>query len=57
LQCYFQSHGKRVFLFPPLRERKEDIPLVVKFYPEKYSKSTGKCIQRISANTMRVLED
>jgi formate hydrogenlyase transcriptional activator len=42
---------------PPLRERKEDIPLLVKFYAEKYSKSTGKSIQRISANTMKILED
>ncbi len=42
---------------PPLRERKEDVPLLVKFYAEKYSKSTGKDIQRISTNTMRVLEN
>jgi len=41
---------------PPLRERKEDIPLLVKFYAERFSKSTGKGIQKISTHTMKTLE-
>jgi Nif-specific regulatory protein len=33
---------------PPLRERKEDIPLLVRFFVDRYSKSNEKSIERIS---------
>ena len=42
---------------PPLRERREDIPLLAKFYAERFSKSFGKAIKRIPTNTMKVLEN
>jgi transcriptional regulator with GAF, ATPase, and Fis domain/CHASE2 domain-containing sensor protein len=42
---------------PPLRERREDIPLLAKFYAERFSKSTGKGIKKIPTNTMKVLEN
>jgi transcriptional regulator with GAF, ATPase, and Fis domain len=42
---------------PPLRERREDIPLLVKFYTERFSKRHGKDIRKIPMNTMRVLEN
>ena len=42
---------------PPLRERREDIPLLVRFYTERFSKSHGKDIKKIPTNTMKVLEN
>jgi transcriptional regulator with GAF, ATPase, and Fis domain len=37
---------------PPLRDRKEDIPLLVKFFVDKFSQKTGKNISSISQATM-----
>jgi len=42
---------------PPLRERKEDIPLLVKFYTDKFSISMGKKITVIPKSIMKILED
>jgi len=42
---------------PPLRERPSDIPLLVKFFMNKYSKRMGKRIERIPPETMRALTD
>jgi PAS domain S-box-containing protein len=40
---------------PPLRERKEDIPLLVQHFVEKYTQSEGKTIREISADDMPLL--
>jgi len=40
---------------PPLRERKEDIPLLVKYFVEKFSKAMGKKFDRISQKSMQYL--
>jgi PAS domain S-box-containing protein len=40
---------------PPLRERKEDIPLLVQHFVEKYSQCEGKTIRGISADDMPLL--
>lgn len=42
---------------PPLRERKEDIPLLCQHFLQKYNAKEGKNIQRISPNTMQLLMD
>ena len=42
---------------PPLRQRREDIPLLVKFYADRFGKSHGKPIKRIPANTVKALEE
>ncbi len=41
---------------PPLRERREDIPLLVDFFIKKYSKEMGVAERRISVEAMRILE-
>jgi len=40
---------------PPLRERKEDIPLLVNFFVNKFSQELGKTIRKISKDTMEDL--
>ena len=42
---------------PPLRERKQDIPLIVKFYVEKFGKIHGKGTKEVPEYTMKVLEN
>ncbi len=40
---------------PPLRQRKEDIPLLTKYFIEKYSREFGKEIKQISAYALELL--
>ncbi|MBP2831817.1 sigma 54-interacting transcriptional regulator [Aquimarina sp. U1-2] len=51
----------RLNVFPihniPLRERKEDIPLLAQFFLEKYSSKIGKSFRRISKQTIELLMD
>ena len=42
---------------PPLRERKEDIPLLVKYFTEKFSRKISKNVFVVSNKTMRILQD
>jgi formate hydrogenlyase transcriptional activator len=42
---------------PPLRQRKEDIPLMVEAFIERYSRKLGKQITSIQKETMKVLQD
>ena len=39
---------------PPLRERKEDIPVLVEYFLKKYSREYNKPIRVVSADTMKV---
>ena len=41
---------------PPLRERREDIPLLVKYFAMKYGKTLGKRIETIPQKTMDALQ-
>ncbi|MFZ7112172.1 MAG: sigma-54 interaction domain-containing protein [Desulfatiglandales bacterium] len=41
---------------PPLRQRREDIPLFVEFFTRRLSKRYGKDIQQIPRKTMQALE-
>lgn len=41
---------------PPLRERKEDIPLLVNYFMQKYSAKAGKKIRGLDANSLRLLK-
>ncbi|MDO9529054.1 MAG: helix-turn-helix domain-containing protein, partial [Syntrophales bacterium] len=40
---------------PPLRERKEDIPVLTKYFIDKYSREFGKEIKKISSYAMELL--
>jgi PAS domain S-box-containing protein len=42
---------------PPLRMRKDDIPLMVKSFMERYSRKLGKQITKIQKETMKNLQD
>ncbi|MDD4340010.1 MAG: sigma-54 dependent transcriptional regulator [Syntrophales bacterium] len=42
---------------PPLRERKDDIPILTRYFIEKYSRQFGKKIQNISTYALELLVD
>jgi len=42
---------------PPLRQRKDDIPLMVQSFIERFSRKLGKQITSISKETMKTLQD
>jgi len=42
---------------PPLRQRKEDIPLMVQAFIERYSRKLGKQIMSIQKETLKALQD
>jgi formate hydrogenlyase transcriptional activator len=41
---------------PSLRERKDDIPLLAKYFIERYARSTGKKIKSVNRKTLDLLE-
>jgi len=42
---------------PPLRQRKEDIPLLVKFFVAKFNKKTGKQFETVEKESLNILQD
>ncbi|MBU2644354.1 sigma 54-interacting transcriptional regulator [bacterium] len=63
-----RSNGKfrddlffRLNVFPlnciPLRERKDDIPMLTRYFLDKYNKKNGREINRISEKTARALQE
>ena len=42
---------------PPLRQRKEDIPLLVDHFVAKFNKKTGKKIETVSKDTLNALQE
>jgi len=41
---------------PPLRERREDIPLLVEYFIDRYARKTGKTIRRINKRSLELLQ-
>jgi formate hydrogenlyase transcriptional activator len=41
---------------PPLRERKEDIPLLVQYFIDRYARKAGKTIRRVNKKTLDLLQ-
>jgi formate hydrogenlyase transcriptional activator len=41
---------------PSLRERKDDIPLLAKYFIERYARSTGKKIKSVNRKTLELLQ-
>jgi len=41
---------------PPLRERRDDIPLLVNYYVSKYSRELGKAVNEVEPTALDVLE-
>lgn len=42
---------------PPLRQRKEDIPLLVKFFLTKFNKKIGRTFEAVEQETLALLQD
>ena len=53
---YFRLHVFTIHL-PPLKERREDVPLLVQHFIEKFNGETGKHVQAVSAGAMSVLQN
>jgi formate hydrogenlyase transcriptional activator len=41
---------------PPLRERQEDIPLLVEYFIDRYGREAGKTIRRVNKRTLNLLQ-
>ncbi|MGB9032884.1 MAG: sigma 54-interacting transcriptional regulator [Acidobacteriaceae bacterium] len=41
---------------PPLRQRREDIPLLVKYFADRFARKAGKSIRTISRRSMELLQ-
>jgi two-component system nitrogen regulation response regulator GlnG len=52
---FYRLHGVRIHM-PPLRERKDDIPLLVKYFLHKLTAANSKQRKSIASNAMRALE-
>jgi len=42
---------------PPLRERKEDIPLLCEYFIEKFNRELGKSIKEVTVETLHLLQN
>ncbi len=53
---YFRLNVISIFL-PPLRERRDDLPLLFEYFREKYNNKFGKNIQKISTPVLKFIQE
>jgi two-component system response regulator AtoC len=53
---YFRLNVISIFL-PPLRERKEDLPLLFEYFRNKYNKKFGKNVQKLSSPVLNFIQE
>ncbi len=51
---YYRLHVVRIDV-PPLRERKEDIPLLVQYFLDRYRTATGRPVESVDSDAMELL--
>jgi DNA-binding NtrC family response regulator len=51
-----RTDGSAIIELPPLRARKDDIPLLVEYLIHRYARKAGKQIRGISAKTLELLQ-
>jgi len=56
LNDFLNRISRHVVKIPPLRERKDDIPELVKYFVKKYSAKYGKKVEKISDNVMEIFK-
>jgi transcriptional regulator with PAS, ATPase and Fis domain len=52
---YYRLHVFPIEI-PALRERKQDIPLLVEYFIDRYARKAGKTITTVDKKTLRLLE-
>ncbi len=53
-QDFYNRIVKHVVKIPPLRERKDDIPLLVKYFVKRYAREYNKNVKGVSKEVMRL---
>jgi transcriptional regulator with PAS, ATPase and Fis domain len=56
LDLFYRLNNIEIYI-PPLRERKEDIPLLIKYYVNKFSNELNKKVPAVSKETLNAISE